>query len=96
MGAPTPEQLADESRRLRNVRQLVDIATALIMQSNLTVDDAEALVAGVRARILALFPDGEGAYELIYASRFRRLIQEYALSRHPGVVIPFPNRRVCG
>ena len=94
MGARTPEQLADESRRVRNVRQLVDIATALIMQSNLTVDDAEGLVKDIRARILALFPDGEETYELIYAPRFRRLIHEHALSRHPGVVIPFPNRRV--
>jgi hypothetical protein len=94
MGAPTAEQLADESRGVRNVRQLVDIATALIMQANLTVDDAEGLVAGVRSRILALFPDGAETYELIYAPRFRRLIHEYALSRHPGVVIPFPNRRV--
>ena len=94
MGAPTPEQLADESRRVRKVRQLVDIATALITQSNLTVDDAEGLVAGVRAHILALFPDGEEPYELIYAPRFRRLIHEYALSRPPGVVIPFPDCRV--
>ena len=93
-GAPTAEQLADESRRARKVRQLVDIATALIMQSNLTVDDAESLVEGVRDRILALFPDGGDTYELIYAPRFRRLIREYAKDRHPGVVIPFRQRRV--
>jgi hypothetical protein len=94
VGAPTPEQLADESRRVRKVRQLVDIATAFIMQSNLTVDDAEGLVEDIRRRILALFPDGEETYELIYAPRFRRLIREYALRRHPRVVIPFPTRRV--
>jgi len=64
------------------------------MQSNLTVDDAQGLVEGIRARILALFPDGEETYELIYAPRFRRLIDEYALGRQPGVVIPFPDRRV--
>jgi hypothetical protein len=94
VGAPTLEALADESRRVRKVRQLVDIATALILQSNLTVDDAERLVAGVRAQILALFPDGEEVYELIDAPRFRRLIHEYAPSPHHGVVIPFPIRRV--
>ena len=92
--APTPEQLADESRRVRKVRQLVDIATALIMQSNLTVEDAENLVAGVRTRILALFPDGEETYELVYAQRFKRLIHEYAKIRQVGVVIPFAPRRV--
>ena len=91
--APTPEQLADETRRARKVRQLVDIATALIMQSNMTVRDAEILVQNVRERILALFPDGAETYELIYAARFRRLIDEYARDRRRGVVIAFPLRR---
>ena len=81
IGAPTPEQLADETRRARKVRQLVDIATAFIMQSNMTVDDAKALVQGVRARILTLFPDGAETYELIYAARFTRLINQYARDR---------------
>jgi hypothetical protein len=94
IGVPTAEQLADEARRARKVRQLVDIATALIMQSNMTVDEAELLVQSVRERILSLFPDGGDTYELIYTPRFRRLITEYATHRHPGVVIPFPERRV--
>ena len=91
--APTPEQLADETRRARKVRQLVDIATALIMQSNMTVRDAETLIQTVRERILALFPDGAGTYELIYAARFRRLINEYTEDRPRGVVIALPQRR---
>jgi hypothetical protein len=82
--APTPEQLADEARRARKVRQLVDIATAFIMQSNLTVCDAEALVRMVREQILMLFPDGAETYELIYRARFTRLITEYTSDR-PGV-----------
>jgi hypothetical protein len=93
-GEPTPEQLADETRRARKVRQLVDIATALIMQSNMTVRDAQALVDNVRGRILALFPDGAGTYELIYAPRFRRLISEYTSDRPRGVVITFPRGRI--
>lgn len=94
IGAPTSEQLADETRRARKVRQLVDIATALIMQSNMTVDGAESLVQSIRGCILALFPGGGDTYELIYAPRFRRLINEYAQNRHPGVVIPSRQRRV--
>jgi hypothetical protein len=91
--APTPEQLADETRRARKVRQLVDIATALIVQSNMTVREAETLVQTVRERILALFPDGTETYELIYAARFRRLIDEHAQDRARGVVIAFPRRQ---
>jgi hypothetical protein len=89
----TPEQLADESRRARKVRQLVDIATSLIMQSNMTRNEAENVVDGIRARILALFPDGELTYEIIYARRFSRLIDEFAGLpdvRRGSVVIPFP------
>jgi len=92
--APTAEQLADETRRVRKVRQLVDIATALIMQSNMTARDAETLIQAVRERILTLFPDGAGTYELIYAARFRRLISEYAQDRPRGVVIAFPQGRI--
>ena len=62
------------------------------MQSGMTRRDAEHLVQAIRERILALFPDGEDTYELIYAPRFRRLIAEFARPE-PGVVIQFPRRR---
>jgi hypothetical protein len=90
----TPEELADETRRVQKVRQIVDIATSLIMQSNMTRQDAESLVAVVRERILLLFPDGQQAFEVIYAPRFTRLIDEFTGSGSPprGVVIPFPRR----
>ena len=88
----TREQLADEAARAQKVRHLVDLATSLIMQAGMTRRDAQLLVANVRERILTLFPDGEETYELIYARRFRRLIDEFARpDPHPrGVVIPFP------
>jgi hypothetical protein len=90
----TSAELADEARRARKVRQLVDIATALIMQSNMTVDDAESLVAWLRQGVLALFPGGAETFELIYTPRVNRLIQEYAVGRHGRVVISFPGRRI--
>jgi hypothetical protein len=92
--APTAEQLADEARRARKVRQLVDIATALIMQSNMTVDDAELLVQTVRERILGLFPDGGDTYELIYAPRFRQAHHGVRAAPSPGCRDPVPERRV--
>ena len=91
----TREQLADEAARARKVRQLVDIATSLIMQSGMTRHDAENLVAAVRERILDLFPDGEQTYEIIYAPRFRRIIDEFSRPDPPSrsVVIRFPTPR---
>jgi hypothetical protein len=89
------EQLADEARRAQKVRQVVDIATNLIMQSSMTRRDAESLIAAVRERILVLFPEGEETYELIYAPRFRRLLNEFTSSppSRRGTVIPFPSAR---
>jgi hypothetical protein len=40
-------------------------------------------------KILALFPDGGDTYELLYAPRFRRLIDQYATEPFERVVIPF-------
>lgn len=91
----TREQLADEAARAQKVRHFVDLATSLIMQSGMTRREAEQLVATVRERILGLFPDGEGTYELIYAPRFKRLIDEFARpeASQGASVIPFRARR---
>ena len=91
----TSEEFADEARRARKVRHIVDIATSLIMQSKMTRCEAEQLVAEVRRRILALFPDGEETYELIYYQRFRRLMDEFTVPEptHRAVVIGFPEPR---
>jgi len=89
------EELADEAQRAQKVRQVVDIATNLIMQSSMTRRDAESLVAAVRERILVLFPNGDETYELIYAPRFKRLLEEFTPSPagRRGIVIPFPSTR---
>jgi len=65
------------------------------MQSGMTRRDAEHLVDMMRERILTLFPDGEQTYEIIYAPRFRRLIDEFTDPdlRSLSVVIPFPADR---
>jgi hypothetical protein len=91
--AVTREQLAEEAHRARKVRQIVDIAATLIMQAGMTRPDAEKLVALVRDRVLALFPGREQTYELIYAPRFNRLIDEFArpVSPGPSIVVPFPS-----
>ena len=89
----TREELADEAARARKVRHLVDLATSLIMQSAMARRDAQQLVSTVRERILDLFPDGAETYELIYAPRFSRLIDEFAKPDSPsaGVVLRVPS-----
>ena len=65
------------------------------MQSSMSRDEAEKLVAVVRAEILTLFPGREQTFEVVYARRFRRLIDEYArpASNDPAVLLPFAPRR---
>ena len=92
---PTREQIEDERRRARRVRQIVDFTCALIAQGRLPRNDAEALVDAARVRILELFPGREQTYEIVCAPRFRRMLDEFTppepLDRR-GVVLAFRSR----
>jgi len=83
--------IAEEGRRLRELRMVVDLTCNVLMQGRLPHGEAEALVAAARRRALALFPDKEATYELILAPRFARLVREFAPPSAAGVV-PFPRR----
>lgn len=92
---PTPEELADESRRARRLRTVVDLTTSVLMQSRLSVAEAEEIVAAARHQALCLFPGKEETFDLILAPRFARLIREFVLPRERGArgrVLPFPPR----
>lgn len=79
---------ADEGRRLRLLRMVVDLTTNVLAQGGMTRPEAEALVAATRRRALELFPDKAFTYDLILAPRFARLMDEFA--RPPaGNVLPF-------
>ena len=70
------EALADEERRLKIVRFLVDLTIARLQQDeDLTHLDALAIVERTRDVILTLFPDKERAYELLYRPRFERTLR---------------------
>lgn len=82
--------LADEQRRVRMLRMVVDLVTNVLAQGGLTRAEAEEIVAAARQRILQLFPDGASTYDLILAPRFARLIDEYARGAPPPPkVLPF-------
>lgn len=62
--------------RLRRLRRIVDITAALLWQADLTLGEAQRLVADARSRALELFPDKGETFDLIYGSRFRRILAE--------------------
>ncbi len=92
---PTREEIEDEQRRARRVRQIVDFTCAMIAQGQLPRQDAEELVDAARDRILELFPGGEQTYEIVCAPRFRRMLEEFTRpdpDARRGVVLAFPAR----
>jgi len=70
--------VAEENRRLRQLRMVVDLTCSVLMQGRLPADEARELVAAARRRALELFPDKQATYELILAPRFARLVREFA------------------
>ena len=69
--------VAAETRQARQLRMVVDLTSAVLMQGRLSRREAEDLVAATRRRALELFPDKEEAYGLILAPRFARLLDEF-------------------
>lgn len=68
--------LLEEERRLRRLRLIVNLTEAVLMQSDLSLREAWSLVDNTKKAALALFPDKGNVFDLVYAPRFRRIINE--------------------
>ncbi|MBW2147109.1 MAG: hypothetical protein JRG73_15240 [Deltaproteobacteria bacterium] len=73
---PTKEEIREENQRIRRLRILTNLTISIIMQSNLTLEEASKLVADVRSAVMKLFPGKEDVFDLVLAPRFRRVINE--------------------
>jgi len=91
-GAEHAAALADEQRRARRLRMVVDLVTGVLMQGHLDRAEAETLVAAARKQALVLFPDKEGTYDLVLAPRFARLLDEFVGPAPPRKLLPFRPR----
>lgn len=77
MPAPTPEEIAEEARKVRRLQLMMDLVLNVIRQNDaMPVEEASELVASARRAALNLFPGKELAYDLIYRPRFQRLMRE--------------------
>jgi hypothetical protein len=73
----TPAELEDENRRLRRLQIMMSMVMSVLAQDpNLTLEEASELVASTKRAALALFPDKEFAFEILYKPRLRRLLNE--------------------
>ena len=58
----------------------MDVAAALLWQVDLTLEESRDVVNHAKYTALQLFPDKEETFDLIYGSRFRRiLVEKYRL-----------------
>ena len=70
------EALLAEERKLRRLGRAMDIAAALLRQTELTLEEAQDVVNHARQTALQLFPGKEDTFDLIYGPRFRRILVE--------------------
>jgi len=70
------QALLDEERKLRRLRRAMDLAAALLWRADLTLEEAQDVVNHAKQTALQLFPDKEETFDLIYGSRFRRILTE--------------------
>ncbi|MFQ5772349.1 MAG: hypothetical protein ACE5HX_17570 [bacterium] len=76
------EELAEEQRKMRRLRAIVDLTAAVLYQSNLTTVEAMELVKAAKKSVLNLFPEKEATFDLIYKPRFERIIKEQLKSNN--------------
>jgi hypothetical protein len=75
--AQDQDEEADEARRIRRLQVMMSMVTSVISQDpGLTVEEASELAAGAKRAALAMFPDKELAYDLLYKPRLQRLMRE--------------------
>ena len=75
--AQSAQEKMEEQRKIRRLQMMMDMVMSVISQDgSLTVDQAAELVADSKRAALAMFPDKELAYNIIYKPRLQRLMRE--------------------
>lgn len=67
----------EEARKIRRLQMMMSMVMSVIGQDpNMTLEEASEMAAGAKRAALAMFPDKELAYDLLYKPRVQRLIRE--------------------
>jgi len=70
-------ELEEEAKKIRRLQLMISMVLSVIAQDpNLTLAEASELAAGAKKAALAMFPDKELAFDLLYKPRLQRLIRE--------------------
>ena len=67
----------EEARKIRRLQLMISMVSSVISQDpSLTLEEASELAAGARRAALAMFPDKELAFDLLYKPRLQRIMRE--------------------
>ncbi|HET9408536.1 MAG TPA: hypothetical protein VFO39_14940 [Candidatus Sulfotelmatobacter sp.] len=70
-------EIEEERIKIRRLQMMMSMVMSVISQDpSLTVEEASELAAGAKRAALALFPDKELAFDLLYKPRLQRLMTE--------------------
>jgi hypothetical protein len=73
----TVRESQEEAKKIRRLQMMISMVSSVIGQDpNLTVEEASELVAGAKRAALAMFPDKELAFDILYKPRLQRLMKE--------------------
>jgi hypothetical protein len=71
------DEQVDERKKLRRLQIMMNMVMSVIgQQPGLTIEEASQLCADSKRAALALFPDKEFAYDILYKPRLQRLMNE--------------------
>ena len=70
------ERIKEENSKIQKLRWIVDFTCALLYQLPLMEESAHALIEATKRSVLTLFPESEKQFNLIYLSRFYRILRE--------------------
>jgi len=70
-------EIDEENKKIRRLQIMMSMVMSVLCQDpNLTLEEASELVASSKKAALAMFPDKELAYDLIYRPRLQRVLNE--------------------
>ena len=71
------QETQDEARKIRRLQVMISMVMSVISQDpDLTVEEASEMVANTKRAALAMFPDKEFTYDILYKPRLQRLMNE--------------------
>ncbi|PYP91279.1 MAG: hypothetical protein DMG65_08360 [Candidatus Angelobacter sp. Gp1-AA117] len=73
----SPAEKQEELRKIRRLQWMVDMVLSVLCQDpNLTLLEATEMITNCKNAALAMFPDKELAFDLIYKPRLQRVLVE--------------------